>query len=72
MKYSNEIVITLIITVLISFLKIINVFQVENGLGYPFIMILLIVFFSITTILIQKNIDENYKKIFLITKTWIS
>ena len=62
MKYSNEIVITLIITVLISFLKIINVFQVENGLGYPFIMILLIVFFSITTILIQKNIDENYKK----------
>ena len=62
MKYTNEIVITMIITILITFLRIINVFQVENGLGHPFMMLFMIVFLSITTILIQKNIDQNHKK----------
>lgn len=62
MKYKNEIVITLIITILVLFLRFINVFQIENGLANPFIMILMIVCFSFTTIFIQKNIDKNYKE----------
>lgn len=62
MKYKTEIVITLIITILVLFLRFINVFQIENGLGNPFIMILMIICFSVITILIQKNIDKNYKK----------
>lgn len=61
MKYKNEIVITLIITILVLFLKFINVFQIENGLGYPFVIILMIICFSFTTIFVQKNIDRNYK-----------
>lgn len=62
MKYINDIVIILIIMILILFLRIVNVFQVENGLGHPFTILLMIIFFSIATILIQKNIDENYKR----------
>lgn len=62
MKYKNEIIITLIVTVLVLFLKFINVFQIENGLGNPFIMIVIILCFSITTIFIQKDIDKNYKE----------
>ena len=61
MKYKDKIIITLIITVLILFLKLINVFQIENGLGYPFTIILMIICFSFITISIQKNIDRNYK-----------
>lgn len=61
MKYKNEIVITLIITILVLFLKLINVFQIENGLGNPFAIILMIIGFSFATIFIQKNIDKNYK-----------
>lgn len=60
MKYKNEILITIIITLLVLFLKFINVFQIENNLGNPFIMILMIVCFSISAIFIQKNIDTNY------------
>ncbi len=62
MKYKNEIVITLIITILVLFLKLINVFQIENGLGNPFIIILMIICFSFITIFIQKNIDKNYNE----------
>ncbi len=62
MKYINDIVIILIIMILILFLRIVNVFQVENSLGHPFTILLMIIFFSIATILIQKNIDENYKR----------
>jgi len=62
MKYKNEIVITIIITILVLFLRFINVFQIENGFANPFIMILMIVGFSFTTIFIQKNIDKNYKE----------
>ena len=61
MKYKSEIVITLIIAILVLFLKFINVFQIENYLGYPAIIILMIICFSITTIFIQKDIDKNYK-----------
>ena len=61
MKYKNEIVIISIITILILFLKLINVFQIENGLGYPFIIVLMIICFSLATIFIQKNIDRNYR-----------
>lgn len=61
MKYKNEVIITAIITILILFLKLINVFQIENGLGYPFTIVLMIICFSLATIFIQKNIDENYR-----------
>ena len=61
MKNKNEIVIISIITILILFLKLINVFQIENGLGYPFIIVLMIICFSLATIFIQKNIDKNYR-----------
>lgn len=61
MKYKNEIVIISIITILILFLKLINVFQIENGLGYPFIIVLMIICFSLATTFIQKNIDKNYR-----------
>lgn len=62
MKYKNEIVITLIITILVLFLKFINVFQIENGLGNPVIIIFMIICFSFITIFVQKNIDKNYKE----------
>ena len=54
MKYKNEIVIISIITILILFLKLINVFQIENDLGYPFTIVLMIICFSLVTIFIQK------------------
>ncbi|TDW20329.1 peptidoglycan/LPS O-acetylase OafA/YrhL [Breznakia blatticola] len=62
MKFKNEIVITLIITMLVLFLRFINVFQIENGLGNPFLIISMIICFSFVTIFIQKNIDRNYKE----------
>ena len=61
MKYKNEIVIISIITILILFLKLINVFQIENGLGYLFTIVLMIICFSLATICIQKNIEKNYR-----------
>ena len=61
MKYKNEIVIISIITILILFLKLVNVFQIENGLGYPFAIVLMIICFSLATIFIQKNIDRINK-----------
>ena len=61
MKYKNEIVIISIIAILVLFLKVINVFQVENGLGYPFVMFSMIICFSFITIFIQKDIDKNYE-----------
>lgn len=60
-KFKNEIIITLIITILVVFLKIINVFQVENGLGNPISMCLIIFCFSTSAIYIQKMIDKNYE-----------
>lgn len=61
MKYKKELIITIIISVLIIFLKLINVLQVENGLGQPIIMIVLICFLSFISIFIQKRIDKNYE-----------
>lgn len=61
MKYKNEIIIIVIISILIIFLELINVLQIENGLGYPIIMIVLIFGFSVVSISIQKRIDKNYE-----------
>lgn len=61
MKHKNELVITIIISILIIFLKLINVLQIENGLGQPIIIVLLICIFSFISIFIQKKIDKNYK-----------
>lgn len=61
MKYKNEIIITFIVAILVLFLKVINVFQIENKLGYPAIMILMILIFSTLSISTQKVIDKNYK-----------
>lgn len=61
MKYKNESVITLIITILVLFLKYINVLQIENNLGHPISMIILIIVFSFVAIYIQKDIDKNYQ-----------
>ena len=46
---------------LVLFLRIINVFQNENGLANPLIMILIIIIFSFITIKIQHNINKNYE-----------
>ena len=62
MKFKSKIIITLIIAILVLFLKLINVLQIENGLGNPFIIILMIICFSSITIFIQKNIDKNYNE----------
>lgn len=62
MKCVNKILIILIITVLVLFLRIINVFQTQNGLGTPFIMLFIIILLSSITIFVQNNIDQNYKK----------
>lgn len=59
MKYKSEIVITSIIAILVLFLKVINVFQIENDLGYPFAMLLMIICFSFITIFIQKDKESN-------------
>ena len=62
MRYKKEIIIIGIITLLVLFLRIINVFQIENGLANPFVMILIIIIFSFITIQIQRNIDHNYQR----------
>ena len=62
MRYKKDIIIIGIITLLVLFLRIINVFQIENGLANPFVMILIIIIFSFITIQIQRNIDHNYQR----------
>lgn len=61
MKYKKELIITLIITMLVLFLRFINVLQIENGLGKPIIIIILIIVLSFGSIIIQKHIDNNYQ-----------
>lgn len=61
MKYKDKIIIFFITIVLVLFLKTINVFQIENKLGQPIIMIFVIFTISILSILIQKAIDRNYE-----------
>ena len=65
MRYKDKIIITSVITILILFLKLINVFQIENGLGYPFTIILMIICFSFITICIQENIDWKLDTFYL-------
>lgn len=62
MKYKNNFIITLTVTILILFLKYINVLQVENQFGHPVIILILIAFFSFITIFIQNIIDKNIIK----------
>jgi len=59
MKYKNEILITAVVTILILFLKKINVLQIENGLAHPLSMLSLILLFSAVSIYIQNKIDKN-------------
>lgn len=60
MKYKNETIITIIISILMIFLRIINVLQIENQLGQPIVILVLILIFSFISIYIQKKIDNNY------------
>jgi len=62
MKWKKEIVTILTVTFLVLLLKIMNVLQVENELGTPFIMCNLIVFCSTIALLVQNNVDKNYQK----------
>lgn len=61
MKYKNEFIITIIISILIIFLRLINVLQIENGLGHPITMIILIFIFSFISIFVQRRIDKNFE-----------
>lgn len=60
MKLKNKLFIIFIMTLLILFLRVINVLQYENKLAYPFSMMIMIAFLSAITIYIQGNIDQNY------------
>lgn len=62
MKLKNKLFIIFIMTLLIFFLRIINVLQYENELANPFVMASTIAFFSFITISIQENIDHNYQQ----------
>lgn len=59
-KYRKEIIVILMISFIIFFLKAVNVLQIENGLGKPYSIIILIIFFSFISIVVQKRIDHNY------------
>ena len=58
MKLKNKLFIIFIMTLLLFFLRIINVLQYENELANPFVMASMIAFFSFITISIQENIDH--------------
>lgn len=62
MKYKKDIVITIIVTTLILILRKINVFQIENNLGKPISLLIMIILCSFFTIFIQRKIDDNYNK----------
>ena len=62
MKLKNKLFIIFIMTLLLFFLRIINVLQYENELANPFVMVSMIAFFSFITISIQENIDHNYQQ----------
>ncbi len=61
MRYRDEIITTSIITILIIILRMINVFQFENKLAGPLIMLIMTIIVSFTVTKIQHNIDKNYK-----------
>ena len=60
MKYKRELIIILIITILVLSLKFLNVLQMENNLGYPLSLLLIIVICSTITIWYQRLIDKNH------------
>ncbi len=62
MKYRRNIIIISVISILIILLKFLNVLQIENNLGRPIPLLLLIIAFSVITIFFQEKIDNNYKE----------
>ena len=60
MKYKRELIIILIITILVLSLKFLNVLQMENNLGYPLSLLLIIIICSTITIWYQRAIDKNH------------
>ncbi len=62
MKYKNEVVIVVVVSMLILVLKWINVFQIENGFGNPWVILTMIIAFSMMGIHLQKRMDRNHEK----------
>lgn len=60
MKYKKEILVTIVITILVLFLRWMNILQIENNLGKPLSMLFLILLCSSISILVQNNIDKNH------------
>ena len=50
----------IIVFLLILFLRLVNIFQKENGLGHPLIMIFITIIVSIIVVFIEYRIDKNY------------
>lgn len=62
MKYKREAIVLAFVTAIILFLRNINILQADgNGLGKPMILIIMIVFFGIFAMKIQRRIDKNYE-----------
>lgn len=60
LKYQKEIMITAVMVAVIFALRLLNVFQVENGLAHPLVMLLMIVGSSLLAIWLQRDMDANY------------
>lgn len=60
MKYKKEILVTIVITILVLFLRWMNILQIENNLGKPLSMLFLILLCSSISIFVQNNIDKNH------------
>ena len=50
----------IIIFLLTVFLRLVNIFQNENGLGHPLVMIFITTIVSIFVVFIEYRIDKNY------------
>ena len=59
MKLKNKLFIIFIITLLVWFLRIINVLQYDNKIAYPIVLVTMIALFTYKTINNQENIEEN-------------
>ena len=68
LKNKKIYVITIISIILVLFLRLINVLQIENGLGQPLALIGIVIFLSTSLFLIQSNIDKNHAKSLLFYK----
>ena len=60
LKYQKEIMITAVMAAVIFVLRLLNVFQAENGLAHPLVMLLMIVGSSLLAIWLQRDMDANY------------